>query len=191
MAEAVVVGIDRRRSRPFTLGDAMIFIIALALGLALARPAIHSLALGIGRVPQSYYWTRAGVVQIARHLIIIVFVFLLFLLPAFLIMWLRRPRPPLRSMMAQPGFLACAAPVAVFLCSLPLYALAPSGLGQRVIDIGAQVLLVAAVPLAWVCLIATHRWEPEPTWLDRLGRILGALWMVTALAQFALIHLLR
>jgi hypothetical protein len=42
------------------------------------------------------------------------------------------------------------------------------------------VLLTAGAPLAWVCLIATRRWNPEPTWIDRFGRILGALWMVCA-----------
>jgi hypothetical protein len=58
-----------------------------------------------------------------------------------------------------------------------------------VIEIAAQVLLVVAAPLAWIFSIATHRWNPEPSWIDRLGRILGALGMVCTPAHFVLIHL--
>jgi hypothetical protein len=53
MAEAAVIGIDRRESRPFTLGDAMILIVALALGFAIARPAALSIAHGTYSVPQT------------------------------------------------------------------------------------------------------------------------------------------
>ena len=40
MAEAAVTEANRPEYRPFTLGDAMILIIALAFGLAIARPGI-------------------------------------------------------------------------------------------------------------------------------------------------------
>jgi hypothetical protein len=189
MARAAVNDIDTPRSRPFGLGDAMILIVALALGLALAGPGIIIIADAISSVPRSHLWTWAGAVQLGRFLNIIVLNFLFFLIPACLILRLRRPRAPLRSLIHQPGFAACAAPFAFFLAALPLALLAPSGLAGQVIEIGGQVLLIAAAPLAWVSLIATHRWGPEPSWIDRLGRILGALWMVALPAHLVLLRL--
>jgi hypothetical protein len=171
------------------LGDAMILIIALALGLAIARPGIVLIADAIRSVPQSHFRTWAGAVQLGRVLNIVVLNFLFFLLPAFLIVRLKRPRAPLRSMIRQPGFAACAAPVAFVLASLPLALLAPTGRAGQVIEIAGQVLLTAAAPLAWVSLIATRRWDPEPSWIDRLGHILGALWMVSVPAHLVLIRL--
>src|ERR1017187_4437858 len=172
MAEAAVTGIDRPKCRPFTLGDAMILIIALALGLAIARPGIVHVDDAIRSGPQDRFRTWAGAVSLGRILNILVLNFLMFLLPAFLILRLKRPPAPLRSLIGQPGFAACAAPVAIVLAFPPFELLAPSGLARQVIEIAAQVLIAAAVPLAWVSLIATRRWAPEPSWIDRSGRIL-------------------
>ena len=179
MADAVGTDINRPTSRPFTLGDSMILIVALALGLAIARPGIGMTANAFRTVPQSHFRTLAGAVQVGRVLNIVMLTFLFFLLPAFLILRLKRPRPPFRLMMGQPGFAGCAAVVALVVIAVPLSLLAPSGLGQLFIESAAKVLLPAAVPLAWVYLIATRRWDPEPSWIDRMGRVLGALWMVS------------
>lgn len=43
MAHRAATEVDRPQLRPFTLGDAMILIIALAPGLAFARPDIRAL----------------------------------------------------------------------------------------------------------------------------------------------------
>jgi len=189
MADAAVTDIARPKSRPFTLGDAMILIVALALGLAIARPGIIVIADAIRSVPLKQFRTLAGAVSLGRFLNIVLLNFLFFLLPAFLIMRLKRPRAALRSMICQPGFAACAAPVVIVLATLPLALLHPSGLAGQVIEIVGQVLLVGAAPLAWVFLVATRRWNPEPSWIDRLGRILGALWMVCIPAHLVLIRL--
>jgi hypothetical protein len=171
---------DKPQTRPFTLGDAMILVIALALGLALARPIIRSLAFKIGSVPPGYFRTPGTALTLGRYLVVIVLCFLYFLVPAFVIMRLKRPRAPLRSLIRQPGFAVCAAPCAVALATAPFAVLGASGLAWQVINVGVRVVLVAAAPLAWVSLIATRRWCPEPSWIDRFGRILGALWMVSA-----------
>jgi hypothetical protein len=189
MAELAVADEDRPRSRRFGLADVMILIVALALGLALAGPAFIIIADAIRSVPRNHFRTLAGAVQFGRFLNIIVLNFLFFLIPACLILRLRRPRPPLRTLIRQPGFAACAAPVAVVLAALPLAFVTPSELAGQVIEIGGQALAVAAAPLAWLSLIATRRWNPEPSWIDRLGRILGVLWMVSLPAHLVLIRL--
>jgi hypothetical protein len=179
MVDAAVTDINRPTYRPFTLGDSMILIAALALGLAIARPAMAMIVDSIHTVAQSHFRTLAGAVQLGRVLIVVLVNFLMFLLPAFLIVRLKRPRPALRLMMDQPGFAGCAAVAAVVLVAIPLSLLAPSGAGQLFIESAAQILLPGAVPLAWVWMIARSRWNPEPNWIDRLGRILGVLWMVS------------
>jgi hypothetical protein len=55
--------------------------------------------------------------------------------------------------------------------------------------IGAQVLLVITAPLARIFLIATRRSNAEPSWIDRRGRILGALAIVCIPTNFVLIRL--
>ncbi len=189
MGELTVIDIDRPTSRPLSLADAMIFIIALGLGLALARPAIILIADGVRSDPRWRFQTLAGAVSLGRMLNIVLLNFLFFLLPAFLIVRLRRPRPALRSLICQPGFAACAAPVVIVLTTMPLALFPLSGLAGQVIENAAQVLLVVAAPLAWVFLVATRRWNPEPSWIDRLGRILGTLGMLCTPAHLVLIHL--
>ena len=189
MQETAGTEIDRPSLRPFGLADAMIFVIAIGLGLALARPAIGLIADAVRSDPRWRFQTLAGAVSLGRMLNIVLLNFLFFLLPAFLIVRLRRPRPALRSLIFQPGFVACATPVIIVLATMPLVLLPLSGLAEQAIGIVVQVLLVVAGPLAWVFLVATRRWNPEPSWIDRLGRVLGVLGMICTPAHLVLIRL--
>ncbi len=177
-----------QRSRPFGLADAMILIIAVGLGLALARPAITIIAYTLRADPHWRLQTVGGAIGLVRMLNIVLLNFLFFLLPAFLIVRLRRPRPALCSLIYQPGFVACALPVFIVLATLPLALIPSSGRAGEVIGIAVQILLVVTVPLAWVLLIVTRRWSAERGWIDRLGRILGVLAMVCTPVHLALIH---
>jgi hypothetical protein len=190
MGDTAGTDVDRPTARPLSLADAMIFIIALGLGLAIARPVIVLIADTVRADPRWRFQTLDGAVSLGRMFNIVLLDFLLFLLPAFLIVRLKRPRAALRSMICQPGFAACAAPVAIVLATMPLYLLSPSGLAHQFIEIASQVLLVGAAPLAWVFLIATRQWNLEPSWIDRLGRVLGALCMVCLPTHFVLMRLL-
>jgi hypothetical protein len=180
---------EQPKARPLGLADAMIFIIAVGLGLALARPAIVLTADAFRSDPRWPFQTLAGAVSLGRVLNILLLNFLFFVVPAFLIVRLRRPRPSLRSLIFQPGFVACAAPVLIIVAMIPFLLLPLSGLAEQVVEIGGQVLLVVAAPLAWICLIASRRWNPEPGWIDRLGRFVGVLGMVCTPAHLLLIRL--
>jgi hypothetical protein len=35
-----------------------------------------------------------------------------------------------------------------------------------------------AILAAWLTLILRRRWCPEPSWLDRMGRLLAILWLI-------------
>ena len=188
MAETAVNDLDKPKPGPFILSDAMILIIALALGFAEARPFVgESISLLVWK---NHLWTWGRIVFLGGALTFLVKNFLFYLMSASLIIRLKRPHPPWRSMVCQPGFAACAAPVSFYFTTLPLALLVPLPLrAAGCVMIGCQFLLVAAAPLALVYLIATRRWEPEPSWIDRLGCVLAALWMVSALAFFVLMLL--
>jgi hypothetical protein len=191
MPDRAVTQIDRAQFRPFTLGDAMILIIALATGLSFARSNLRVLVFQIPRYPLHDFLTRGVAVPLGRALTMLMLHSLYFLLPAYLILRLKRPRAPLRSLIRQPGMAACAALGAVLLVLLLvvllLRVLVPlRGLTGEVVGVGSLSLIVVAAPLAWVALMVTHQWHPEPHWIDRLGRVLGGLWTVSALAGFFL-----
>jgi hypothetical protein len=40
------------------------------------------------------------------------------------------------------------------------------------------------VTLAWTFLVLGRKWETEPSWLDRMGRVLGASAIVVGLIAF-------
>jgi len=55
----------------------------------------------------------------------------------------------------------------------------------RVIDETATAVAVGAtVALFWGCLAASRKWEFERSWIDRLGRLLGATAIATALFAY-------
>jgi hypothetical protein len=80
MAEAAVTDVNGPKYRPFTLGDAMILIIALALGLAIARPGIALIVDAVRSDPRWRFQTFAGAVALGRMLNIIMLNFLLFMI---------------------------------------------------------------------------------------------------------------
>jgi hypothetical protein len=117
---------------------------------------------------------------------------------ALLVCRLRKPRPNLRRLFRQPGAVAMAC---VFLLLMYAGAMVLAGRAlDRIIDriwppapvtgsssiyLGDPSTLVYAVSEAgmfiatcWVLLLAVGRWRPEPTWIDRSGRCLGACWIV-------------
>ena len=82
---------------------------------------------------------------------------LVFILVTEVISWLRPV--PSQSLLTVPHYRAISF---IFnLDRLDLYSLAVAG--------------------AWLALALSGRWRPEPDWLDRAGRVLGLLWIVSPL----------
>ena len=102
---------------------------------------------------------------------------------------LRRLRPPWRRLSRQPGTMACLiATVAIGLSA------AFGVIGWVMADqrgdakewLVVQIVAVspragAAVFWCWVTMALSGCWRPEPTWLDRLCRLLGFAWLAMAL----------
>jgi hypothetical protein len=104
-----------------------------------------------------------------------------------LAMRLRRPRPNLRSLSRQPGAVACAAAAAAMAAGgiVVLSLLRPVDDWYFLQDhpeaehpwqiVVSRVSM--AVPAAWFILAWSGRWRSEPSWIDRMGRVLGAYWI--------------
>ena len=173
-------GVPPRRAvvcRPFTLSDAMALLAATAVGLALV--------CGLMEVPQ----LRSGTLRRMGLAAPLAAAWALTLLG----LRLRRPRPSLRRLARQPG---TAAGIMV-LVALPVAAgwllaartidsfenLPPLILGRDGYP-SFERLTTTIGPLvlgAWLILALCGLRRPEPGWIDRLGRLLGAYWIVLSL----------
>jgi hypothetical protein len=98
---------------------------------------------------------------------------------AFLLFRLRKPRPPWRDLLRQPGSVGVlAAVLAVFVevdlrwFEVPIPTPMPLNIGL-------------AVAASWLVLGVSGRWRAEPSWVDRLGLVLGACWIVLGLSVAA------
>lgn len=180
--------------RPFGVADLLILIAATAAGLAASRMMAADVSLKVIwdmlSTPPSEGWS-IGVIagmfgDLGTH----------FLMPclatwtaACLLMQLRNPRPARRRFVRMPGAMAClVATVAIGLTAaggLATWAMtAPDNRHRMQRLFGAIIFgshqVGAAVLWCWATMAISGRWRPEPTWLDRSGRLLGAGWVFTA-----------
>ena len=169
------VATQRRAScRPFTLLDATILVAFTGIGLASIRwiaedpfPNLlrsRSLAQAAERLA---FWYFDGVPVLAAWTL------------GVLLLRLRRPRPEIRRIAHQPGFVAC---LAVFVCLIMEgVTIATLTLSNTVVP-SWELLFVSgigwAVGASWVCLLVSRRWRAERGWIDGVGRCLGLLWLV-------------
>ncbi len=178
-------------TRPFHLADAM--ILTAALGIVLAWDRGHILApfhrfFATGAGAGGIVWAWLGLVA---RLIEAGVPFLATGSLAMFIIRLRKPRPGLRGLLRQPGWVACAigslgfgaialAAFGSLLASRPTLESAWSDTGRllRPSDLSVVSALIGlAVLMAWTYLIAARRWQPEPGWIDRWSRVLGFSWI--------------
>jgi hypothetical protein len=192
MANTRVPAAATTRGRKFGVYDLMISIGGIALWLTFGEHKLaillqqftclcHSIAAYVGFVParsygppqflmssMSNYWSSVlwyGV-QVSVLLILIV-------TPVFLLMRVRRPRPPLRALLRQPGTLAALAVTFGLIWVTGWLHLLFFG---RINDGTVTAIAVGGtVALAWTCLALGRWWQAEPSWVDRMGRLLGAL----------------
>jgi hypothetical protein len=181
------VSVDRRR---FTLLDGMILVAATAVGYAAFQSLSH--LIGIGDILEALReMVASGAIGELIALLTLIALpvmvsWTLVLIPLRLI----GTRPRWRRLARQPGLVACLA-VATALGFLAMIA------GVALLEIGRDNLagfedvaiflpppfLGLAVLASWVTLVAGRRWRPEPSWVDRLGRALGLLWILLALTS--------
>ncbi len=189
-----------RLHRRFGLGDGLILLVVLAVSLAVLRangwfdrfPARIASWWGmtlelLGARPWSAsVLSRAQV----RHLLAVQFTeeILVELLSSVLlgltfaqpVMRLRRPRPPLRDVVRQPGLAVCLAVIVGTVVAVDL-------LWTTEIDVIAWIGPVLPLALLWP-LLGGSPWRPEASWIDRLGRAVGWGWLVVIGSGMALYY---
>ena len=83
--------------------------------------------------------------------------------------------------MRQPGFIATISTFIVLV--LGVMPIAGSMVVMKWRDWGENLALLVqlavgpAVAAAWMVQALAGRWRPERSWVDRLGRVLGAYWI--------------
>jgi hypothetical protein len=102
--------------------------------------------------------------------------------PVFLMLRLRRPRPPWRVLLVQPGMVAALAMVFGLLWVTGLVHILLPGLMDAFTM--PWIAVGGSVAVAWVALVLLRRWKAERGWVDRMGRLMGAMAIGTALLGF-------
>jgi hypothetical protein len=168
--------------RDFTLADAMILVAATAVGFALIRSG------GMDLSPTS---TKGALkyVNLVLAATWASFPFLMTWTPAILILSLIPPRPGLRRLFRQPGVAACGSATLVIAIELIPFLLFATTIGvesamRRGFLVRMNLLVLTygrnvpfAIEGAWATLVLSGFWRRRRTWIDRLGIILGVVWV--------------
>jgi hypothetical protein len=178
--------------RNFRLDDGLILVAATAVGLAASRAIIpEELTLqgvwaGANNPPQGI-WTPMFIAQSTAELAsIAVIPSLAVWTPTCLLMGLRGPRPPWRRLSRQPGMMACLIATLAMVLSVSVSLSRWITTGQEFnmsswigwqIGVGS-ILTGLAVFWCWMTMMLSGRCRPEPSWLDRLCRLVGSAWLV-------------
>lgn len=158
--------------RRFSIFDAMVLVAATAVALFVLRHA-HAVRTPSPGAQRIQVWTVG--LEVAP--------FLVTGAAALLILVARRPRTEAGHRYGRPGAVACIVFLATLLLeSLSMAAREFSGpLTGKIIYFPFDTHLINApyngnvVASAWGALILAGCWRPEPTWIDRAGRVLGGL----------------
>jgi hypothetical protein len=176
--------------RRFTLLDGLILLVPIAAGLALSRPYLRDyhansreyFVVNRGMVALPVELQRAGMAcGVASRLVAMGML-------AVLALRLRKPRPSLRRVSRQPGAVACAAATGALsaggLVAVTMQIIrAPGFSDSQDYWPWAEEMIMPAVLASWLALAIGRRWRNEPSWIDRTGRLMGAFWLLLALAR--------
>lgn len=199
--------------RRFRMLDAMILVAATAAGCAvipwvdratdgdISWPALCEC---LGRVQEltESIWAWEIVFELTALVAYLTFPFVIMWMLAVIPLRLLGPRPRWRRLTRQPGMMAACA-TAVVLVSYGLligtmalaaregesWSEAATILTLEGFGLHAPLSVGLAVLASWTTLLVGRRWRAEPSWVDRLGRILGVFWICAGFAVTGLMVL--
>jgi hypothetical protein len=194
------------RSRRFGVYDVMVIIAGVALLFAFGNNKINNLiqqfvelcraaAAYYGFLPAGPYGPRQFLTKaIANHWSAVVWhgvqaaeLLILVMTTVFLLMRLRRPRPPIRVLLRQPGTVAgLAVTIGLILVAGWMHRLF---FGRLIDGTVTPIAEGGTVALAWTCLALVRKWEAEPSWVDRMGRLIGATAILVSVIAYLAIGL--
>lgn len=186
--------------RRLFISDAIALLCATGVGFSIIRALWDSFLGAYGYRPVSGWTTQAILGRIPFALLVLMPLLTTWTLTV-LLLGLRQPRPLLRHLPLQSGFSSCAAALLVVtmvhLRFAARYAIEFTYQGY-VIDPAASsceafffiefapstFAVVCAIVAVWITLAITRLGHAESTWIDRLGRVLGVLWICSAGCQW-------
>ena len=164
-------------TRRFSVLDAMILVAATALGFGGIRtysPAFYSYPYTPIPPPSWLSWSAVVLSNWAFYLSPLPAAWTL----AALVLRIRPLRPSMRRLMRQPGTVALLAATILIPLGVVHYLLDLHSSSWH--DVPFQYTsfsLGCGVGTAWLMLALSMRWRAERSWIDRLGRVLGAYWI--------------
>jgi hypothetical protein len=193
--------------RKFQLSDAIILVTSTAVGLAIFRP-YRAVTPVYWIPPFGFAPPFIGWVNGLWSCLVLASPFAMAWTLAILGLRLRRPRPRWRRLVRQPGFIAglMAALVLAFRLSgfatmqwrvgsdpglavwsarvtRPSGCIVAGNFGYLSFDtdhfLGTMAMIGFAVVASWMLMLASGRWRPERSWIDRAARTLGWFWIAT------------
>jgi hypothetical protein len=151
--------VENMSCRSFNLGDGMILIAALAVGLAFGKRATwHENIPGLFSVPYAASLCLDS------------------LSVAVLLLRSRQPRPPLARMVVQPGVFACGTAVVCLIVSGIMGVLV--GYDHTFWPVFEITATGGGVTSVWLMFWLGGLWKPEKGWIDGMGRFLGGCWIM-------------
>jgi hypothetical protein len=173
---------DTPRHR-FSLSDTMILIAALAFSLVLVRYVVSLNLLEIPPAPGRLGWFgRVQLVAISFASPVLITLSL-----AFFVISLRPPRPPLRCLAREPGFVAMAVVVATtlyYLVHLAMRLIAnyystPSLVQSHYIWISSNLCILIGLNIAvgWFILALQGNWTAASSGPRQVSTVLGTTWI--------------
>lgn len=167
--------------RRFTILDGMAFVAATAICLLGIRATLGDVSGAWERLRERGLTPLSRPDMWAVHVYAAVVGSVGILTVTFLVIRLRRPRPTLRQLIRQPGMMACT----IIVAYIPMLSLFTSRRSGPLLWLTMSASVAAAWIVTWWC----GRLRPEPGWIDRFGRVLGACWI--AFAGYPLLLLYR
>jgi hypothetical protein len=178
-----------RPRRRISIADVMLIVPAAAIATLLLRHYMPGFNLQLAYIPtiapdpyglwRAHYWLHGpGSCLVVPWM------------AATIAIRLRRPRP--RLIRYQPGFVACVAVMVSLLPGLAWILTIRHRPGFQKPGSFEQVWAITthwtetAVVGAWIALLLSRKWRPEPSWIDRMGRGLGFYWIIQLFALLAL-----
>jgi len=174
--------------RRFGVMDTVILVAALAVAATSIRPFVQ---FGTGMVSffEEYFPSvkRTAYTDVVLNA---VEPWLAALTVAFIVIRLRRPRPPFRRLVRQPGMAACLAVLTLMAVNCVAVGTALAILGtprEEEALYGRFVMPIlhkagGGVAAVWLVMGLARVCRPEPGWIDRAGRLLGLCWVLIFLA---------
>ena len=157
--------------------DGLVFVGAIAVGLALVRLTGGSVSPSFATRP-----IELRQIQLRNIIRMLITPILVCLTIATLACGMVPPGSPRRWRIRSPGMIACLSVAIAVLTQSAWH------LGHIAIGLSTDVMLHSvifpwqaqasyAVIISWISLWLVGRWRPGPPWPDRLGRIIGWLWV--------------